>query len=44
MSKGGLGFSGSNPVIQVAGKDRIIEKEPRELFASGEYTTEVPAM
>lgn len=44
MVNGGLGFSGSNPVIQVAGKQRILEKHPRELYASGEYTTEVPIM
>jgi len=40
---GGLGFSGSNPVIQVAGAQRIIESDPKEIFASGNYST-VPIM
>lgn len=44
MLNGGLGFSGSNPVIQVAGKERLIEKDPRELLASGNYTTDVPVL
>lgn len=44
MLNGGLGFSASNPVIQVAGKDRVIDQDPRELLASGNYTTEVPVL
>ena len=43
MSNGGLGFSGSNPVIQVAGAQRIIESDPRELYTSGNFAT-VPTM
>lgn len=43
LSKGGLGFSGSNPVIQVAGKERIIETDPGELLESGNFAT-VPTM
>jgi len=42
MLQGGLGFSASNPVIQVAGAQRIIEVPPSVLYASGNYTT-VPA-
>jgi len=34
-----LGFSGSNPVIQVAGAQRIIESDPKEIFISGNYST-----
>ncbi|XP_032791458.2 cholinesterase 1 [Daphnia magna] len=40
---GGLGFSGSNPIIQVAGAQRIIESDPLELFNSGNFAT-VPTM
>ncbi|XP_046631305.1 cholinesterase 1-like isoform X3 [Daphnia pulicaria] len=40
---GGLGFGGSNPIIQVAGAQRIIESDPRELFSSGNFAT-VPTM
>ena len=43
MLNGNLGFSGSNPVIQVAGAQRIIESDPRELFNSGNFAT-VPTM
>jgi len=35
---GGLGASGSNPVIQVAGAQRIIEAPPELLLASGNYS------
>ena len=43
MLNGGLGFSGSNPVIQVAGAQRIIESDPRQLYISGNYNN-VPTM
>jgi hypothetical protein len=43
MLNGGLGFSGSNPVIQVAGAQRIIESDPHELYSSGNFST-VPTM
>ena len=43
MLAGGLGFSGSNPVIQVAGAQRIIDTAPELLFASGNYSA-VPAL
>ncbi len=43
MINGGLGFSGSNPVIQVAGVQRIIETDPRELYTSGNWNN-VPTM
>lgn len=43
MVQGGLGFSGSNPVIQVAGAQRILESDPRELYASGNFA-HVPTM
>jgi hypothetical protein len=39
---GGLGFS-FLPVIQVAGAQRIIESDPRQLFSSGNFTI-VPTM
>jgi len=35
---GGLGFSGSNPVIQVAGAQKIIETAPELLFETGNYS------
>lgn len=43
MLNGGLGFSGSNPVIQVAGAQRILETDPRDLYASGNFAT-VPTL
>jgi len=43
MLEGGLGFSGSNPVIQVAGAQKIIDIAPELLFASGNYSA-VPAL
>ena len=43
MKAGGLGFSGSNPVIQVAGAQKIIDTAPELLLASGNYTV-VPAL
>lgn len=43
MLNGGLGFSASNPVIQKAGQERIIEAPPRDLIASGNYA-KVPTM
>ncbi|XP_046631314.1 cholinesterase 1-like [Daphnia pulicaria] len=43
MLNGGLGFSGSNPIIQVAGAQRIIESDPHELYSSGNFAT-VPTM
>ena len=39
---GGLGFS-LYPVIQVAGAQRIIESDPRELFGSANFAV-VPTM
>ncbi|EFX79248.1 hypothetical protein DAPPUDRAFT_225204 [Daphnia pulex] len=41
---GGLGFGGSSPVIQVAGKDRYLTDEPRKLIESGNYHTEAHIM
>ena len=43
MANGGLGFSGSNPVIQVAGAQRIIEADPRTLYSNGNFA-QVPRM
>ena len=43
MRNGGMGFSGSNPVIQVAGAQRILEIEPRLQFEIGNYS-KVPIM
>ena len=40
---GGLGISGSNPVIQVAGVQRLIETDPRLLYSTGNFTR-VPRM
>ena len=37
MTNGGLGTS-LIPVIQVAGYERIIESEPRDLYSSGNFT------
>ena len=39
MLTGGLGFSASNPVIQIAGAQRIIEVPPKLLYSSGNYST-----
>ena len=41
---GRLGFGGASPVIQVAGKERILEREPSQLIRSGQYNTDVPIM
>jgi len=41
---GGLGFGGSSPVIQVAGKERYLTDEPRKLIESGNYHTEAHIM
>jgi len=38
-----FGGSGSSPVIQTAGAQRIIEEEPRQLFSTGRYA-KVPLM
>jgi len=43
MLQGNLGFSGSNPVIQKAGQQRIIEVLPQQLLDSGNYT-KVPSL
>ena len=43
-AKGEQGFGGTTPVIQVAGAHRVLEREPRELFESGNYFTEVPIL
>ncbi|KZS07851.1 Carboxylic ester hydrolase [Daphnia magna] len=37
---GGLGFGGQSPVIQVAGKEKYLTAEPRQLIESGQYMTE----
>ena len=37
--KGGLGFGGSSPIIQVAGAQKALDKEPQELFETGNYYT-----
>ena len=37
---GGLGFVGL-PIIQSAGKERALTREPREMFESGDYATDV---
>jgi len=36
---GGLGFTGCSPVIQRAGKERMLEREPRLILEDGEYDT-----
>jgi hypothetical protein len=40
---GGLGASASNPVIQVAGAQRIIEVPPELLLTNGNFTL-VPSL
>ena len=42
--KGELGFGGTIPVIQVAGAQRVLEREPRELLETGNYFTETPIL
>jgi len=44
MKTGGLGFGGSSPVIQVAGAQRLFEREPLEILESGDYDTSIPLM
>lgn len=44
MYNGGTGLSCSNPMIQIAGAQRIIEQDPRDIMESGNYTTDVPVM
>jgi carboxylesterase type B len=41
---GGMGFGASSPVIQIAGAERLLEKEPRELLETGQYATDVPLL
>jgi len=41
---GGMGFGGSNPIIQVAGAQRIIEQDPRVIMESGNYSKDIPVM
>jgi hypothetical protein len=43
LKNGGMGFGASNPVIQIAGVERILEIEPRQQFESGDYST-VPVL
>lgn len=43
LKNGGMGFGASNPVIQIAGAQRILEIEPRQQFESGDYST-VPVL
>lgn len=38
---GGLGFGGQSPIVQTAGKERALTREPKELFESGDYATDV---
>ena len=38
-----MGFSASNPVMQIAGAQRILEIEPRIHYEIGNYST-VPIM
>jgi len=37
-------FGGSTPVIQVAGAERVLEREPIEMMESGDYNTDVPIL
>ena len=39
-----MGFGGSNPIIQVAGAQRIIEQDPRVIMESGNYSKDIPVM
>jgi len=39
-----MGFGGSNPVIQTAGAQRIIETDPQTIMESGNYSKDVPIM
>jgi hypothetical protein len=43
LKNGGMGFGASNPVIQIAGAERILEIEPRLQFESGDYSS-VPVL
>jgi len=36
----GLGFGGQSPVIQVAGKERALVREPKEILLDGDYPTD----
>ena len=38
---GGLGFGGQSPIVQTAGKERALTREPKEMFESGDYATNV---
>jgi len=35
-----LGFGGQSPVIQVAGKERALVREPKEILLDGDYPTD----
>lgn len=41
MLSGGLGFGGQSPVIQVAGAQRALTREPRAILEEGDYDTNV---
>ena len=41
---GGNGFGGASPVIQYAGKERLLTEEPGVLMESGNYTTDIDIM
>lgn len=41
VKNGGLGFGGASPVIQYAGAQRALEREPRAIIEDGDYATEV---
>ncbi|KZS04109.1 Carboxylic ester hydrolase [Daphnia magna] len=43
LKNGGMGFGASNPVMQIAGAQRILEVEPRKQFETGNYNN-VPIM
>ena len=44
LYNGGAGFVGSNPIVQIAGAKKLIEKDPRDIMESGNYSTDIPIM
>lgn len=41
MLNGGMGFGGASPVIQVAGAQKALTREPREILDEGDYDINV---
>ena len=39
-----MGNGGAAPIIQTAGKERALVRDPKEMFESGDYATDVKVL